>query len=183
MATIRDHVRGNLGETYDKLTQEGAWDGKDKPDIVGDKIAVVAARWLPPGADPEAQNEYVKGTLADMATRLLIPVAVDYYMVQTRLVDNASRPAGVTPLGGEVGQNYNRVDALLRLDTVLDRRIAVDLQTFLNQVGIVGSYGARTSGDGFTNTEDPRDFERVRGGRWLYPGYGVGVYVVPEQGT
>lgn len=178
MATIRDHVRGNLGETYDVLTDRGSYDGRgQKPDVVGDKLGVVAAQYIPTVADPEVLGEFAKAMLADLATRLLIPIAVDYYMVQTRLVDNASRPAGVTPLGGEVGQNYNRVDTLLRLDELLKERIAANWSDFVPLVNPSGlGAGIRVSGGVARNTENPDRFGRIRGREPQYIGYGILAY-------
>lgn len=180
MATIRDHVRGNLGETYKVLTEKGEYDGKDNsnPDVVGDKIAVVCSRYLTANAEPENMTEFVKSVIADIATRLLIPVAIDYYMVQTRLVDNMSRPAGVTPLGGEVGQNYNRVAALQALDTILRDRIAEEWSDFQNVTGATGvGFGVRVTAPSDFRTEDPADMPPVGGWRWwgqpYSPGFGV----------
>lgn len=181
MATLRDHVRGNLGETYEVLTDTGKYDGRNKPDVVGDKIAVVTARWTPVGTDPETLNEFVKSVLADLATRLVIPIAIDYYMVQTRLVDNASRPPGVTPLGGEVGQNYDRVQTLLSLDEMLKNRIAADLPSILPEIGVAGSvgYGVRTTPNPGFRTQEPDAFPRIGRGNRLYVGFGVMADVAP----
>lgn len=180
MATIRDHVRGNFGETYRILTSVGNYDGRDsKPDVVGDKIDVVVSRYVPDTVeDPnEELSEFTKSVVADIATRLLIPVAIDYYMVETRRTDNASRPAGVTPLGGEVGENYDRVDTLFRLDELLRTRIAEAWTEFITAVGggSASTFGIRTSTERSDTliTEDPLDFERIRGPLPQYIGYGV----------
>jgi hypothetical protein len=127
-------------------------------------------------------NAYARAYVADYVTRLLIPLAIDYYMVQTRLVDNAMRPAGVTPLGGEVGQNYNRVSALRQLDALLADRLETEAPGFNSSIGATGSFGIVTSSHTRSlRTQDPYDtFEKIDSPYSCGPiGYEIGgVYVV-----
>src|SRR3990172_5388656 len=146
MPEIRDHVRSNLGETYLKLVDVGRYDGQLKPDVVGVKITVALSKLFPEGQDPDLLSEFARSYVRDVVTRMLVPLAIDYYMVHTRLVDNAGRPAGVTPLGGEVGENYNRVQTLLQLDKLLAQRIEADATAFATAVGsTASSWGIRVS--------------------------------------
>jgi hypothetical protein len=145
--TIRDFVKSNIGETYDKLTDTAGFDEQDKPDVVGMKIAASLGRF---GVEEGDLNTFQKSYVGDHATLALIPVAMDYYMVQTRLIDNFSRPAGITVGGGEVGQNYDRIAALRRIAEEIRARMADDGPTFIGTLpGLVGD-GMRTD-----NTEDP----------------------------
>ena len=98
MSTIRDYVKSNIGETYDKLTDTAQFDGNSgeppgRPDVVGMKIEASLGRF---GVVEDDLNEFQKSYVADHATLALIPIAMDYYMVQTRLVDNFTRPPGVS---------------------------------------------------------------------------------------
>jgi hypothetical protein len=132
MATIRDYIRSNIGETYDKLTDTAGFDGGNtRPDVVGLKIKAALARFGVVEAD---LNDFGKSYVADHTTRTLVPIAIDYYMVQTRLIDNASRPSGMTTMGGEVGQNYDRIAALRRIDEMLSSRLTADLPLFETQL-------------------------------------------------
>lgn len=154
MADIRDHVRSNFGETYDKLTQVALYDGQGRPDVVGLKIAAALSRFSVVESD---LSDFAKTYVAAWVTRSLIPVAIDYYMVQTRLSDNASRPAGFTPGGGEVGQNYDRINALKAIDAVLKEFLASEAQTFKSDTGTT-SPGIRVSQHTRTlRTADPYD--------------------------
>lgn len=178
IATVREYVRSNLGETYDKLTSVALYDGTTKPDVVGMKIDAALARFGVVEAD---MNAYARSYVADYVTRTLIPIAIDYYMVQTRLVDNAMRPAGVTPLGGEVGQNYNRVSALRQLDAILADRLETEAATFGTSVGATSSFGIVTSTHSRSlRTQDPYDsYDKILGPGSYPIGYEVGgVYVV-----
>ena len=133
MATIRDYVKTNIGETYDKLTDTAGYDGGNtKPDVVGLKIRAALARFGI--SDEDSLNDFGKSYVADHVTRTLVPIGIDYYMVQTRLVDNASRPSGMTTMGGEVGQNYDRIAALRRIDEMLASRLISDLPLFETQL-------------------------------------------------
>lgn len=132
MATVRDYVKSNIGETYDKLTDTAGYDGGNtKLDVVGLKIDAALARF---GVAETDLNAFGKSYVADYVTRTLIPIAIDYYMVQTRLIDNASRPSGMTSMGGEVGQNYDRIAALRRIDEMLASRLIADLPLFETQL-------------------------------------------------
>lgn len=133
MATIRDYIKTNLGETYDKLTDAASFDGgNERPDVVGLKIEAAKARF---GVTEDGLDAFGKSYVADHVTRTLIPLAIDFYMVRTRRVDNASRPSGITPMGGEVGQNYDRIAALRRIDEMLSARLYQDLPIFQGQLG------------------------------------------------
>ena len=158
MATVRDYVRANIGETHDKLTDTANFDGgNERPDVVGLKIEAAMSRFNVTEDDLDA---FARSYIGDYVTRTLIPIAIDYSMVKTRLVDNASRPAGVTPLGGEVGQNYNRINALQALDKQIANRLIADRPEFYEHLP-AGS-GALPFGmvngntDGF-HTMDPYD--------------------------
>lgn len=155
MATIRDYVKSNLGETYDKLTDVASFDGgNERPDVVGLKISAALARF---GVTESSLDAFGKSYVGDHVTRLLIPLAIDYYMVKTRRVDNASRPSGMTPIGGEVGQNYDRVGALRHIDEMLAARLYADLPVFQGQLG---ESPRMVVGDGDDlRTIDPKTFE------------------------
>lgn len=157
MATIRDYVKSNLGETYDKLTDTAGFDGGNaRPDVVGLKIRAGVSRF---GVTESALTDFGKSYVADHVTRTLIPVAIDYYMVQTRRIDNASRPSGITPQGGEVGQNYDRIAALRRIDEILASRLIADYPLF--EGALPGGAAPRMAvGDGNNlKTIDPLTFE------------------------
>lgn len=156
MATIRDYVKSNLGETYDKLTDTAGFDGGNaRPDVVGLKIAASLSRF---SVTEASLSTFGKSYIADHATRLLITVAIDYYMVQTRRIDNASRPSGISPQGGEVGQNYDRIAALRRIDEILAARLINDYPFFETQ--LPGGAAPRMAvGDGNNlRTIDPLTF-------------------------
>jgi len=155
MATVRDYVKTNIGETYDKLTDTAGFDGGNaRPDVVGMKIAASLARF---GVTEANLDAFGKSYVADHATRLLIPIAIDYYMVQTRRVDNASRPSHMTPQGGEVGANYDRIGALRRIDEMLAARLYADLPTFQGQLGDAPRMVVADGND--LKTIDPKTFE------------------------
>jgi hypothetical protein len=178
VATVRDYVKANLGETYDKLTDVALYDGQTKPDVVGLKIEAALARFDVVEGD---LNAFGLSFIGDFVTRTLVPIAIDYYMVQTRLVDNASRPAGVTPLGGEVGQNYNRIAALQALDQILAARLASDYPLFASQNETSTGFGIVVSTHSKPlNTQDPWDaFDPITDPYHGPIGYEIGgVYVV-----
>jgi hypothetical protein len=155
VATIRDYVKSNLGETYDKLTDTADFDGgQERPDVVQLKILAALARF---GVTQDGLDDFGKSYIGDHVTRLLIPLAIDFYMVKTRRVDNASRPSGMTPIGGEVGQNYDRVAALRHIDEMLAARLYADLPVFQGQLG---DSPRMVVGDGDDlKTIDPKTFE------------------------
>lgn len=156
MATVRDYVKSNLGETYDKLTDSANFDGgNDRPDVVGLKIRASMARF---GVTEGDLNDFGKSYVGDHVTRALIPMAIDFYMVRTRRVDNASRPSGITPQGGEVGQNYDRIAALRRIDEMLTARLYEDAPVFQSQLP-GGAAPRMVVGDGNDlKTIDPTTF-------------------------
>jgi len=184
--TIRDYVVANLGETYGKLTDTAGYDNQAKPDAVGLKIDAILSRF---SVTESSLSTFAKSYLGLWATYELIPLAIDYYMVNTRRVDNASRPSGVTPLGGEVGQNYDRVATLERLAARLAAQLAADLPAFVSELPAAASllsYGMQTERHTRSlRTQDPFDsFDKVAGTRHTEPvgsvGFGVG-YVVVED--
>jgi hypothetical protein len=155
MATIRDFVKTNIGETYEKLTDTAGYDGGNTdPDAVGLKISAALARF---GVTEAGLDDFGKSYVADHATRTLIPLAIDFYMVNTRRVDNASRPSGLTPMGGEIGQNYDRVAALRRIDEMLAARLYQDLPVFQSQLGSAPRMVVADGDD--LRTIDPKTFE------------------------
>ena len=176
MATIRDYVKTNLGETYNKLTDVASYDGgNDKIDAVGLKIKATLSRF---NLDEQDLNDFGKSYLGDYATRLLIPLAIDYYMVNTRRVDNASRPSGITPMGGEVGQNYDRVAALRRIDEMLASRLIADLPVFEGSLGTAARMKVADGND--LLTIDPRTFPPGGAPELVGGGFGIG-YVVASS--
>lgn len=131
--TIREQVRANLPETYTVLTGEASatMDGQDRPDVVGNAVKAALSYFFPDGEKDESDlNPFQAAYVGDYATRLVIPAAIDYYMVRTGQSDSFNRPAGVVPLGGETRQNYNRVSALKDLDSMLEKRLAVQEAAF-----------------------------------------------------
>lgn len=181
MADVREHVEGYLGETYLKLTTVALYDGQTRPDVVGMKIDAALSRFEVTEA---GLNEFGRMYVAAWATRTLIPLAIDYYMVLTRLVDNASRPPGVAPLGGEVGLNYNRVAALQKLDEQLATFLAEEEEAFQQSNGATLGHGILVSQHTRTlRTQDPYDAFDKPGGRRCGPvGYDIGnVYVIVQE--
>ena len=175
MAKIRDYVKSNLGETYDKLTDTAGYDGgNEKIDAVGLKIKATLARF---NLVESGLNDFQLSYLGDFATRLLIPLAIDYYMVKTRRVDNASRPSGITPMGGEVGQNYDRVAALRRIDEILASRLIADLPVFEGALGTSARMDV-ADGDNFL-TIDPMTFPPGGAPELAGSAFGVGYAINP----
>lgn len=187
MATIRDHVRSFLGETYGKLDTAGYDQSSGKPDAVGLKVGAAMSQFFDDGKLEADISEFSRYFLAMGVTRSLIPLAIDYYMVNTRINENMNRPAGVTPLGGESVTNYNRVQALENLNGMLASLIAEALADFVaeNKLDLrtsTAKAGARVSSDGTFLTDDPkRTFWSPRAP--LIAGSEFGVYfgVVPDQ--
>ena len=176
MATIRDYIKSNLGETYNKLTDAANYDeSQEKPDAVGLKINATLSRF---GLVETDLNDFQKSYLGDFATRLLIPLAIDYYMVNTRRVDNASRPSGITPMGGEVGQNYDRVAALRRIDEILASRLIADLPVFEGALGTSARMDV-ADGDNFL-TIDPMTFPPGGAPDLVGSAFGVGYAINPN---
>lgn len=176
MATIRDYVKSNLGETYDKLTDTSGYDGgNEKIDAVGLKIKATLDRF---GVTEAAMNDFGKSYLGDHATRLLIPLAIDFYMVNTRRVDNASRPSGLTPIGGEVGQNYDRVAALRSIDEMLASRLTADLPLFEASLGQSARMDV-ADGNNFL-TIDPTTFPPGGAPELVGSAFGVGYVINPN---
>jgi hypothetical protein len=177
MARIRDFVKSNFGETYEKLTDVANYDdSSENPDAVGLKIKATLSRFGV--TTEEGLNDFQKSYLADHATRLLIPLAIDYYMVNTRRVDNASRPSGLTPMGGEVGQNYDRVAALRRIDEILASRLIADLPIFESSLGESARMDV-ADGDNFL-TIDPMTFPPGGAPELVGSGFGIGYVINPN---
>lgn len=175
---IREFVKANFGETYDKLTDTADFDGTaNRPDAVGLKIDAALARYSVTEDDLDA---FGRSYLADYVTLTLIPLAIDYYMVQTRLVDNASRPPGVTPLGGEVGQNYNRIDALREMAALLTARLTADAPAVSGQIPGLGRTGIQNSNTALPRTIDPLTFPPGGAPGWAGR-KGPTFYVVDEE--
>lgn len=140
--TLRDLVKANLPETWKvletdpepPLVDEQRDSGTD--DVPEEAIGRIIDRYFKPEVTREileGKNRFVKGVLADMATRLLITAAIDYYMVRTRTGDSASA-TNVEGVGGDTSQNYDRVRGLRDLDKDIALRIAADMAEFLAQV-------------------------------------------------
>lgn len=187
MATIRDHVRANLGETYEILVGTAGYDeSSGRPDAVGLKIAVMVSRLLTSTTTEDDVSEFARGYIGVVATRALVPLAVDYYMVRTRLADNLNRPAGMVPNGGEQSLNYNRVQALVQLDKLLAAQQAEMLPDFLEDVGDLAralhGFGARVGSDGSFLSDNPLNTFSRPGGVTVCGGqYGVVWGVIPDQ--
>jgi hypothetical protein len=163
VATIRDYVRTYLPATYDKLTNEGMLDANERPDAVGLAIDTTIETLLVPDTDVDDLSEFARRYIAAVATLSLIPTAIDYYMVQTRLSDALDRPPGVTPLGGERSQNYNRVDALKEIEARIFRWVADNEARFVETVGdsvlislTATTVGIAVSGNGQFLTDNPQ---------------------------
>jgi len=153
-STIREHVRVNMPETYNVLTAEASatMDGQERPDVVGIAISSAMSYFFPSGDKKETdltpfQAQYVGA----YATRLVIPAGIDYYMVRTGTSDAFNRGAGVTPLGGEQRQNYNRVQALKDLDAMLEKRLAT-MEAAFNET--LATSGSTTAGMMIDSTPD-----------------------------
>ncbi len=185
MASILDYVKSNLGETYEKLVSVALYDGQPKPDVAEIRTLALLSRFGIEDADD--LSEFGRSYMGDWVALSLIPLAIDYYMVQTRLVDNASRPQGVTPLGGEVGQNYNRVQALQDLAEQLRINLADGKTDFVDGLPNTANadYAVMMTSQHTRRlrTQDPYDsFDRVGGwGGPIYAGFGVGYIVVEES--
>lgn len=186
MATVRDHVRVNLGETYLKLVGVG-YDAQEKPDVVSLKTGAILSRVFLTETLEADLSEFSRSFIALGVSLAMIPLAIDYYMVNTRRNENMGRPAGVTPLGGETIVNYDRVDALIRLDQILKDAVAEQLADFLAEnAGNVSptqlKAGARVSSDGKFRTDDPYDtFFTPRAATVSGGEFGVFWGIVPDQ--
>lgn len=156
MSTIREYVQSNIGETYKKITAGGFYDEQSGPDAVGMKIGAELARF---GVVEEDLNGFQRSYIADRATLALVPLAIDWYMVQTRLVDNFSRPAGVTVAGGEVGQNYDRIAALRRIADEIRKRLELDGPVFVGSLPSLAGTGMQTDNEAAPLTIDPLTFD------------------------
>jgi hypothetical protein len=170
MATVRDYVRAYLPATYEKMTNEGKMDDAERPDAVGLAIQAAADTLLADDVEPNSLPEFGKRYLAAVAVVAVIPSAIDYYMVQTRLNDGASRPSGVTPLGGESSRNYDRIDGLEKIEARLRAWISSMASKFLEVIGDDASVptasqasGIWVSGDGEKISIDARLFKYADG--------------------
>ena len=66
MATIRDYVKTNIGETYDKLTDTAGFDGgNERPDVVGLKIRAALARF---GVTEAGLDDFGKSYVGDRSS-------------------------------------------------------------------------------------------------------------------
>lgn len=185
MATIRDHVRANLGETYEKLVNVAGYDsnessnGASKPDVVGLKQDAIFSRLFASDVVEGNLSEFARAYLGVLVTRALIPLAIDFYMVQTKVQENLSRPAGTVPLGGETAVNYDRVSSLRRIDELLAEQEGEWASDFYDDVtdlrrGGPGSALLGVSSNGRFRTQDPYDTMPSIVGRRVYGGeFGV----------
>lgn len=182
-STLRELVKANLPETWKVLSADAEPAlisdviDVETEDLVGDALTRVVDKYWQDRTDAddpidpayvEAQyGRFVKGVVADMATRFVIPAAKDYYMVRTRTADSESTTP-VEGVGGDTSSNYNRVDALTQLDETLRLRIADDLLEFLQLIAPEGERGTavpigpRVSSMGETmRTQDPDSLPRL----------------------
>lgn len=181
MATIQDYAKDNFRETAAiLLKQDYAGDGD------GDKLfdraeQLITSSIFKPSTDVDLLPEFAKAYLGDMLTRRLIPTAIDYYQAKTRRVDSMGRPSGVTPLGGESSQNYDRVKAMQDLDKLLAGRLAANEDDFLALVadkllhsdeGTAGVPKISTRRSDMLS-QDPEDFGKFTEDRYFGNGFGV----------
>lgn len=196
MATIRDHVRANLGETYSILTDTGDYDQQppaNKPDVVGLKVDMVMSRLFKADVVEDDLSEFARGYVGVMVTRAVLPLALDYYMVRTRLQDNLGQGPGVVsgavgPGGGAISANYNRVQAILNLETLLALQQAEMKEDFLADTADQQKLGDQSSGirvsssSGDLLTDNPlTTFLRPRGIVLFGGEFGVAFGVVPDS--
>lgn len=202
MPAIREYIEANIPETYRTVTQglplpDGTttqvWDGKDGngPDVFGIEIERTMAYLFKDGVTETQLSEISKSYVADTVTLRTIAGLIDYYMVRTRRNDSMTRGPGVTPLGGESSQNYDRVailqDQAKRFSARLNEAaldFAADAAALLRKSGSRIALGARISTDERKNTDDPTWWPRTVG----YPffpngglfGAGFGIPVIRE---
>lgn len=145
---LRDLVKANFPETWKVLATDPdpplIDDQGEAEDIVGEALERVVDKWFRETAADgtttidaayveENYGRFVKGVVADMATRLVIEAAIDYYMVRTRTADSSST-TDVEGVGGDTSSNYDRVATLQQLDETLRQRIAEDMVQFLQEI-------------------------------------------------
>jgi hypothetical protein len=184
VATIREYIQGNLGETYSVLVNDGGYDGSgDKPDVFGLAIDRTVSLMLADGVtEDEITSEFVKSYLADVSTRFVIPVAIDYIMERTGTSDRiGSPPVGNQNLRNETRTYYNRISALKDIDGILAARVSVSKGDFAVVAGrlVRSNTGGRTfaadvstRGQGFV-TIDPLTFPYLAPPFVYSPGFGI----------
>lgn len=132
MPTIREYVQSNIVETYRAMTDSGGIDGSgEKPDVVATSQARLFDKLFAVDVDEADLSEFVRGYLADIVTRMMIPVAMDYWQVQSRVA--YSSPAGVGAEGGEQVTLYDKINGLEKVDSRLAERLAADRDEFLER--------------------------------------------------
>lgn len=202
--TIREYVQLQLPETYDTIVQIGNYDGSTKPDLVGAAIDSRMDLLFVDGTTESALGAFTRSYVAGVVTLALLSAYIDYAMWQTRRSDSMSRPPGMEPGGGESSQNYDRVQALQQVGTMIARRLDRDRddfvalnETILRRTGARKYTAARISTDpgalnvGVLKTPDAADvFPGILDPGWLpndpFVGsaagaFGVPAILVPEQ--
>jgi hypothetical protein len=180
--SIRDKVRTIIGETYDVLTVRASqpYDRGARPDVVGDAIRETLERLFTAGTtEADITSEFVAGYTAMVATRRVIPAAINYHMEKTGLSDTigtglggASGNPNLTP---ETRQHYDRVAELRNLDGMLREAIQQgqddfqELATALlrRRTAVADSGPALSTVATGMKTEDPDDMPPVD--PWRHP--------------
>jgi len=140
---VADRVAQNLPETAATIQSASSW----WDDAVTANVADTLSRVFPHNPQPVVEADlgltpFQESYLADLVTRLMIPPAIDYYMVRTGRQDSIQGvPAGQdarsqrTSGPGTGRSNYARVAALKDLDQMLAARLAADLAEFEDSFG------------------------------------------------
>lgn len=175
MATIRDYVRGTMGETYRVLTVEATrtydGDGDDPPDLVDLALGPIIDRLFQPAVTVSTfdASEFLKSFLADLVSIWLCTSAIDYYMVRTRRSDSMSQAPGITPYSGESSTNYDRVATIQKQRSDIGGRVSdneADFEAiaapYLRLTGARQFYGPRISSskDGLLTQNPVTAFDR-----------------------
>jgi hypothetical protein len=184
VASILDYTRAALPESWRAVYEDGEWGESGRPDVFVMELARAMSKLFRDTViEDDITNEFVKGWLGDYIAWRSIPALIDYYMVRTRRNDSMQRGAGVTPLGGETSDNYDRVGTLKDQADTIYSRLRADWEEFMSLVGTLirgGQQAPRgiaisTMGQGLLTTE-PLTFEKAVGQRPRYAGFGV-IYV------
>jgi len=173
-ASIRDVVQSNMPETFKAVFDDGSvLDVEDGLDLVDFRTGLILDHFWPDGSMKESSlTQFQVAYLGDIVTRLVIPAAIDYYGVRTGRSDSTqpgSPGLAASQRGAGTGrQNYDRIQMLKDLDSLIAARLAAQLEGFLSSVGVTPSAGMQiSSSKDDLITTDPRIMPYAR-----FPYYG-----------
>lgn len=155
MSTIRDIARSNFPATYDEL--ENKYPGNTG--LITTTVNRLLSEVLLPSVDVDTLSEASRAHLGDIVTLRLIPAAIDMYQVEARLSDGAH---------GESIAYYDRIDGLLKLRAIIEKRVDKNQSIFDQLTGddlqetaqSVATPRVSSSGSSFV-TMNPNEFRPI----------------------